>query len=227
MNKTSTSSPATTAPGTDTTKIVDQAKSAVTHVAGDVKDRALDKVNQQFESQSEKAVETMTNVASAIRETGAKLKGVGPLADVAGQAADGVDKVAQFFEGKQVGDVFRDVERFARREPAIFIGAAFAVGLIGGRFLKSSTRSNQPEGGNETGVAGPTTQRQGAGQQAYGQYGQGPRAAVRPLPKRYSAEPSQKSSDPAKPATSSSSPPSPPSPSPLSNGVGRGSLGSA
>jgi len=65
----------------------------------------------------------------AIRETGAKLKGVGPLADVAGQAADGVDKVAQFFEGKQVGDVFRDVERFARREPAIFIGAAIGLSL--------------------------------------------------------------------------------------------------
>ncbi|CAN5925709.1 hypothetical protein BH11MYX4_BH11MYX4_20460 [soil metagenome] len=211
MNK--SNSPAAMARGTDATKIVDQAKSAVTHVAGDVADRALGKVNEQFESQSEKAVATMSNVASAIRETGAKLKGVGPLADVAGQAADGVDKVAQFFEGKQVGDVFRDVERFARREPAIFIGAAFAVGLIGGRFLKSSTRSHEADA---IGVAGAPTQRmpqpQGSGHQGYGQ---GPRAAIRPLPQRYSAEPSQKASDSA------------PSSSPLANGVGRGSMGGA
>jgi hypothetical protein len=217
MNKSSTNSPATTTQGTDTTKIVDQAKSAVTHVAGDVADRALGKVNEQFESQSEKAVETMTNVATAIRETGAKLKGVGPLADVAGQAADGVDKVAQFFEGKQVGDVFRDVERFARREPAIFIGAAFAVGLIGGRFLKSSARTRDDDG-EAIGVAGAPTQRmpQAPARRQQQAYGQGPRAAIRPLPKRYSAEPSHKASEPS--PTSSSSP--------LANGVGGGSLGS-
>ena len=65
--------------------------------------------------------------------------GAGPgFGDVAGRAADGIEKVAEFFEDKQIGDVVRDVERFARKEPALFVGAAFALGLIGGRFLKSS-----------------------------------------------------------------------------------------
>ena len=160
--------------------------------------------------------------ASAIRETGKQLKGVGPLADVAGQAADGVDKVAQFFEGKQVGDVFRDVERFARREPAIFIGAAFAVGLIGGRFLKTSARSRDE---HDIDIAGVPTQRMSQ-PPAYGRqqgFGQGPRAAIRPVPKRYSAEPSHKASESSSsPSASSSS-----SSSQLGNGVssGGGSLG--
>ena len=31
-----------------------------------------------------------------------------------------------------------DVGTFARREPAMFLGGAFVLGLLGGRFLKSS-----------------------------------------------------------------------------------------
>ena len=34
-----------------------------------------------------------------------------------------------------------DVEAFARREPAMFIGGAIAIGLLAARFLKSSRRS--------------------------------------------------------------------------------------
>jgi len=56
------------------------------------------------------------------------------------ELADGIEKVASFFEGNNIGQIGADVERFARREPAIFLGAAFAIGLIGGRFLKSSAR---------------------------------------------------------------------------------------
>lgn len=135
MNKASMSQPATS---DQDGKIVDQAKQAVTHVASSVANQAREQVSTQFDARKDKAVETMGNVASAIRDTSDKLKGVGPLGDVAGRAADGIEKVADFFEDKQIGDVVRDVESFARREPALFIGAAFALGVIGGRFLKSS-----------------------------------------------------------------------------------------
>ncbi len=146
-------------------KIVDQAKQAVTHVASNVASQAKEQVNAQFDTRKDKAVETIGNVATAIRETGDKLKGVGPLGDVAGRAADGMEKVADFFEGKQIGDVVRDVERFARREPALFLGAAFALGLIGGRFLKSS--SHRSSGSSNMGSS--TYARSGSGSD-YGRY---------------------------------------------------------
>jgi hypothetical protein len=153
MNKSSMNSPSS---GSEQDgKIVDQAKQAATHVASNVANQAREQVNTQFDTRKDKAVETMGNVATAIRETSDKLKGVGPLGDVAGRAADSIDHVAEFFEGKQIGDVVRDVERFARREPALFLGAAFAIGLIGGRFLKSSApqrasqRGYDREGGME------------------------------------------------------------------------------
>ncbi len=135
MNKSSMNNPSS---NDQDGKIVDQAKQAVTNVASSIAHQAQDQVNAGFDTRKDKAVETIGNVASAIRETSDKLKGVGPLGDVAGRAADGIEQVADFFEGKQIGDIVRDVERFARREPALFVGAAFALGLIGGRFLKSS-----------------------------------------------------------------------------------------
>ncbi len=115
--------------------VVDQAKHALTTVAN----QAREQMTHRIDAQRDRAVETIGDVAGAIRETGEKLDGIGPLGDVAGRAADGMERLAKFFEGKQVTDIVRDVERFARREPAIFLGAAFAVGLIGGRFLKSSS----------------------------------------------------------------------------------------
>ena len=154
MNKSSMQNPSSIEDG----KIVDQAKQAITHVASDVASQAKEQVNAQFDTRKDKAVETIGNVATAIRETGDKLKGVGPLGDVAGRAADGMEKVADFFDGKQIGDVVRDVERFARREPALFLGAAFALGLIGGRFLKSSI----PRTGGSSNM-GPAYARSGAG----------------------------------------------------------------
>ena len=151
MNKSSTSTSNTSATQHDGKQdgLVDQAKHAVTHVAGNVAGNAREQVNHEFDARKDKAVETMGTVANAIRDTSDKLKGVGPLGDVAGRAADGIESVANFFEGKQITDVVRDVERFARREPAIFLGAAFALGLIGGRFLKSSAhRSSSASGGS-------------------------------------------------------------------------------
>jgi len=130
--------------------IVDQARHALTNVAG----QAREQVTHHMDVRKERAVEKISDVAGAIRETSEKLDGMGPLGDVAGRAADGIERLAQFFEGKQVTDIVRDVERFARREPAIFLGAAFAAGLIGGRFLKSSARREESAsfgGGRRTG----------------------------------------------------------------------------
>lgn len=187
--------------GQDSNKIVDQAKQAVTHVASDVADRAISQVNTSLDGKRDKAVETMGSVASAIRETGEKLKGVGPLADVVGKAANSVEKVADFFDGKQIGDVVRDVERFARREPALFIGAAFAVGLIGGRFLKSSAHRGESDAGiladspsSDRGYAPPSRNPRPAAP-PLGSTSGFQASTPRPPPKRFSAESASTSSD--------------------------------
>jgi hypothetical protein len=125
------STPSTTSKGEG---IVDQAKQAVENVAGQAKEQ----VSTQVASRKDKAVETIGGVADALRKTRSNMKEAGPLPAIADQAADTVERIAGYLQSRNLGDLIGEVERFARREPAIFLGSAFAMGLLGGRFLKSS-----------------------------------------------------------------------------------------
>jgi hypothetical protein len=58
--------------------------------------------------------------------------------DYFGRVATQVEGMSSYLQTKGFGDVVDDLESFARREPVLFVGSAFVVGLLGGRFLKSS-----------------------------------------------------------------------------------------
>ena len=58
---------------------------------------------------------------------------------------------------RDVGELVNEVQRFARRQPALFVGSAFAIGVIGARFLKSSSdnqrhRALEPYGTSSRGT---------------------------------------------------------------------------
>ena len=87
----------------------------------------------------------LRTLADTFRKTGNDLRSADqstPLTDVTarytGTAADQIEKVASYFERKDLKAMMRDTEAFARRNPAIFLGAAFALGVLAARFLKSS-----------------------------------------------------------------------------------------
>ena len=52
--------------------------------------------------------------------------------------------MSSYLRDHDMNDLVRDAEDYARREPLIFFGAAFAAGFIAARFLKASspTRSD-------------------------------------------------------------------------------------
>jgi hypothetical protein len=54
------------------------------------------------------------------------------------QAAVQVDRFTQSLRDKDVGQLLTDAQRLARRQPGVFVGSAFALGLLAARFLKSS-----------------------------------------------------------------------------------------
>ena len=60
------------------------------------------------------------------------------LNDYLGRAASQVEGLSDYLQEKSLTDVVGDVERFARRDPVLFVGSAFLIGLLGGRFLKSA-----------------------------------------------------------------------------------------
>jgi hypothetical protein len=122
-------------PKTGTPDIVGDVKELAGEAAGQAKEIA----ENQITLRKDKALDTLGNVAQALRETSRTLGSrKEPASDYVLRAADGVDKVAQYLRSRDLGRVVRDVESFARREPAIFLGGAFVAGLIGSRFLKSS-----------------------------------------------------------------------------------------
>lgn len=148
MENTSTSGSGNTWQADSAAATVDQTKNQLQDMAQQAKETAGNLVGQartqvktQLTSQKDKAAESLGGVAEAIRNTGTQLneqEQPAPVGRYVNQAADVIENVAQYLRTKDVDEMFGQVEDLARRQPAVFIGAAFALGFIAARFLKSS-----------------------------------------------------------------------------------------
>jgi hypothetical protein len=114
--------------------LVRHAKDAAVHLA----DQAKEKVGEQISEQTKKSVSDIADVAKALRHTSEEL-GDNIASPLVGLAADQVQRASDFLQTATVDDVVRSVESFAKREPLLFLGGAFALGMLGARFLKSSS----------------------------------------------------------------------------------------
>ena len=122
--------------------LVDQAKETAGKAYEAVTDKAATKLDEQKSSISG----GLTTVADSVRQVSNNLessKTDSGLAETAakytGTAAQKIEDVAGYFESRNVKDMARDLEGFARRNPALFLGAAFGLGVLVARFLKSTS----------------------------------------------------------------------------------------
>ena len=99
--------------------------------------------DQQISKQKETASGVLEQVAGALQMTGEHLRTSEQerVARFAQQAADRVRQLSESIRGAEPRELLRRAEEVARREPALFLGGAFVLGLLGARFLKSSERS--------------------------------------------------------------------------------------
>ena len=106
-------------------------------IVGRVRDRATEQLN----TQKNKATEGLGSVAHAVRDTTQRLRDENhdTVARFVEQAADQIERFSSGLKNKDVGELVNDAQRLARRQPALFVGGAFAVGLLSARFLKSSS----------------------------------------------------------------------------------------
>ena len=104
-----------------------------------VKDGAISQLN----TQKNRATDGIGSVAKAVREGSKNLRNEqhDTIAHYVDQAASQLDRFANAMRNRDVDDMFDDVQRFARRNAATFIGSAFAAGLLTARFFKSSRRN--------------------------------------------------------------------------------------
>ncbi|AWJ91356.1 hypothetical protein Sp245p_16040 (plasmid) [Azospirillum baldaniorum] len=101
---------------------------------------AQGRIRSLLETQTDRAADQLGSVANALHKAAEQLneENNGTAAHYAGQAADRVERVADMLRNSTVDDMVGQVERFARRQPEVFVGAAFAVGFLFARFVKSS-----------------------------------------------------------------------------------------
>jgi hypothetical protein len=125
--------------------IADQAQ----ETAGQVAEQAKQQAVAQISTQKEHAAGSLDAVAQALRQSGDQLrsKQQEPLANLAGTAAQRIEDFSGYVRNTDVNDMIRDVEAFARRQPAAFLGGAFTLGVLAARFLKSSSQKEADQGG--------------------------------------------------------------------------------
>jgi len=94
----------------------------------------------QLASQKDRASEELGSIATAVRGTSKPLRDQkqDAIAEYVDKAATQIERFATRLRERDVQDIVNDAERFARQRPAVFVGAAFAAGVLAARFLKSS-----------------------------------------------------------------------------------------
>ena len=104
-------------------------------------DRIRERAGAQLATQKDMATDGIGTIARAVRRTTQELREQqhDTIADYVDRTADQLERLSSGLKQKDIGELFRDAQSLARRQPAMFVGSAFAIGLLGARFLKSSS----------------------------------------------------------------------------------------
>jgi hypothetical protein len=135
--------------GTSTSDLMDQAKqtaSRTQHLAGDLAGQVKREASNRLSGQIDNAAQGISGASQALKSVSEQLQKEQPqLANYAERAAEQIEHVSSYLKGKDLDQLVQDVESFARRQPAAFLGSAFVLGLAAARFLKSSSGSTGQE----------------------------------------------------------------------------------
>ena len=112
--------------------------------ADDLAHKAGETAKEQIGRQKEQAVGRLSHVSGALRSTSDHLRDEdeSSIAKYVDDAAAQVDRFVGYLDERSVGDLLHDTRRLARRDPALFLGGAALLGLIGARFVRSSERNS-------------------------------------------------------------------------------------
>lgn len=120
--------------------IQQQAKAQVGEVVESVQHRAKSAAT----SGKDEAVAQLSDISAAIRATSSQFhqRDKSTVAHYTEKLADQVDRISHYLDEKEVDQLVSETKNFALRRPELFLGGAFAVGLVLARFLKSSGRQD-------------------------------------------------------------------------------------
>jgi hypothetical protein len=107
---------------------------------GGIVNRVKETAAAQLAAQKDRGTDALGRVADAVRSSTQRLRDEqhDTIAGYVDKAADQIETWSRRLREKDVEELVADVQQLARRRPAVFIGSAFALGVVGARFLKSS-----------------------------------------------------------------------------------------
>ena len=108
--------------------------------ANGLMDRVRSGATAQLSTSKDRATDGLGSLAQAVRQSTQPFRDnqQDTVAQYIEKAADQLDRFSNSLRERDINEIVDDVQRFARRQPALFIGAAFAAGMLAARFLKSS-----------------------------------------------------------------------------------------
>src|SRR5688500_16871018 len=117
-------------------RLAAEARQETSRVASQARDQAPEPASRP----TAQTAQRLNSPPAALRQAARQLEtddaaGVGRYA---GMAADQVQKASGYLDGKDLGQLVRDTQTFARRHPDLFLGGAFVAGVMLARFIKSS-----------------------------------------------------------------------------------------
>jgi hypothetical protein len=131
----------------DVKEAVGQVQAQASEMVGLVREQAT----TQISSQKERAASSLGALAGTLHEASHQARSqdeTAMIADYVDMAASQVERLATTLQEQDIEQLLATTERFARKQPALFLAAAFGLGFAAARFLRSS----QP--GQSTGFTG-------------------------------------------------------------------------
>ncbi|HEX2195262.1 MAG TPA: hypothetical protein VHK63_09945 [Candidatus Limnocylindria bacterium] len=126
-------------PGTEGEHPLAEAGQRAGEGVGQLAERATSLGYSQADRSKEQAAQGISQVATSLRRVASDMEGEQPaIADAGRTAAEQAERLATYLQQTDAREIVRTVEDAARRQPLIFLGGAFLVGLAAARFLKAA-----------------------------------------------------------------------------------------
>ena len=125
-----------------------EAGQQATQTAGHLAARAADLGLEQADHGRHLAAGGIETVARSIRRLSTEVAAEQPaIASAATTVADQAERTAQFLNETDAREMISKVEEAARRQPLLFLGGAFVLGVATARFLKAAGQGNPRQSG--------------------------------------------------------------------------------
>lgn len=117
---------------------------------GHVVDDAKTAMKEMADAQKRKVADRLGSVGRALHETARGLdREQVPAGHYAELAAEQVDRLSDALRERGIEDLVGEAEKFARRQPLLFVGGALVAGMMLARFLKHSDQGAMAEAAEE------------------------------------------------------------------------------